>query len=40
MTTARRASLLMVVAHPDDEIFHGGALAQLSRVAPKCTFSV
>jgi N-acetyl-1-D-myo-inositol-2-amino-2-deoxy-alpha-D-glucopyranoside deacetylase len=31
MTTTRRPSLLMVVAHPDDEIFHGGVLAHLSR---------
>ena len=30
MTHTRRASLLIVLAHPDDEIFHGGVLAHLS----------
>ena len=30
MTRNRRASLLIVLAHPDDEIFHGGVLAHLS----------
>jgi N-acetyl-1-D-myo-inositol-2-amino-2-deoxy-alpha-D-glucopyranoside deacetylase len=30
MTHTRRASLLVVLAHPDDEIFHGGVLAHLS----------
>lgn len=30
MPTTRRASLLVVLAHPDDEIFHGGVLAHLS----------
>jgi N-acetyl-1-D-myo-inositol-2-amino-2-deoxy-alpha-D-glucopyranoside deacetylase len=30
MTRLRRASLLVVLAHPDDEIFHGGVLAHLS----------
>jgi LmbE family N-acetylglucosaminyl deacetylase len=30
MTSIRRASLLVVLAHPDDEIFHGGVLAHLS----------
>jgi N-acetyl-1-D-myo-inositol-2-amino-2-deoxy-alpha-D-glucopyranoside deacetylase len=30
MTSSRRASLLVVLAHPDDEIFHGGILAHLS----------
>ncbi len=30
MTSPRRASLLVVLAHPDDEIFHGGILAHLS----------
>jgi LmbE family N-acetylglucosaminyl deacetylase len=26
MTSSRRASLLVVLAHPDDELFHGGML--------------
>jgi LmbE family N-acetylglucosaminyl deacetylase len=30
MTNKRRASLLIALAHPDDEIFHGGVLAHLS----------
>jgi N-acetyl-1-D-myo-inositol-2-amino-2-deoxy-alpha-D-glucopyranoside deacetylase len=30
MAHTRRASLLVVLAHPDDEIFHGGMLAHLS----------
>jgi N-acetyl-1-D-myo-inositol-2-amino-2-deoxy-alpha-D-glucopyranoside deacetylase len=30
MTDIRRASLLVVLAHPDDEIFHGAVLAHLS----------
>jgi len=30
MTETRRASLLIVLAHPDDEILHGGILAYLS----------
>jgi N-acetyl-1-D-myo-inositol-2-amino-2-deoxy-alpha-D-glucopyranoside deacetylase len=30
MTLNRPASLLVVLAHPDDEIFHGGLLAHLS----------
>jgi LmbE family N-acetylglucosaminyl deacetylase len=30
MNRTRRASLLAVFAHPDDEIFHGGMLAHLS----------
>ncbi len=31
MSTPRRATLLMVVAHPDDECFNGGVLAHLSK---------
>lgn len=31
MSTPRRATLLLVVAHPDDEIFSAGVLAHLSR---------
>jgi N-acetyl-1-D-myo-inositol-2-amino-2-deoxy-alpha-D-glucopyranoside deacetylase len=31
MTSSRRASLLVVLAHPDDEIFHGGILMHLSQ---------
>jgi LmbE family N-acetylglucosaminyl deacetylase len=30
MSETRPASLLVVLAHPDDEIFHGGVLAHLS----------
>lgn len=30
MARKRRASLLVALAHPDDEIFHGGVLAHLS----------
>mgnify|MGYP003911914225 CR=1 FL=1 len=30
MTSTRRASLLAVFAHPDDEIFHGGVLAHMA----------
>ena len=37
MTRIRRASLLMVVAHPDDEIFHGGVLAHLSKCGVRVT---
>jgi N-acetyl-1-D-myo-inositol-2-amino-2-deoxy-alpha-D-glucopyranoside deacetylase len=31
MDSARRATLLMVVAHPDDEIFYGGILTHLAQ---------
>lgn len=37
MAPIRRASLLMVVAHPDDEIFHGGVLAHLSKRGVRVT---
>jgi hypothetical protein len=30
MTGKRRASILVALAHPDDEIFHGGMLAHLA----------
>jgi N-acetyl-1-D-myo-inositol-2-amino-2-deoxy-alpha-D-glucopyranoside deacetylase len=37
MTPSRRASLLIVLAHPDDEIFHGGVLAHLSERGVRVT---
>jgi LmbE family N-acetylglucosaminyl deacetylase len=37
MTRIRRASLLIVLAHPDDEIFHGGVLAHLSERGVRVT---
>jgi N-acetyl-1-D-myo-inositol-2-amino-2-deoxy-alpha-D-glucopyranoside deacetylase len=37
MTSRRRASLLVVLAHPDDEIFHGGILAHLSERGARVT---
>jgi LmbE family N-acetylglucosaminyl deacetylase len=39
MTPNRRASLLIVLAHPDDEIFHGGVLAQLSERGVRVTLA-
>jgi LmbE family N-acetylglucosaminyl deacetylase len=39
MATTRRASLLVVVAHPDDEIFHGGVLAHLSERGVRVTLA-
>jgi len=37
MTSSRRASLLVVLAHPDDEIFHGGTLMHLSQQGVRVT---
>ncbi len=37
MTASRRASLLVVFAHPDDEIFHGGMLMHLSQRGVRVT---
>ena len=37
MTASRRASLLVVFAHPDDEIFHGGMLMHLSQHGVRVT---
>jgi N-acetyl-1-D-myo-inositol-2-amino-2-deoxy-alpha-D-glucopyranoside deacetylase len=39
MTRIRRASLLIVLAHPDDEIFHGGVLAHLSERGVRVTLA-
>jgi LmbE family N-acetylglucosaminyl deacetylase len=39
MTGVRRASLLIVLAHPDDEVFHGGVLAHLSRRGVRVTLA-
>lgn len=39
MTRTRRASLLIVLAHPDDEIFHGGVLAHLSERGARVTLA-
>jgi LmbE family N-acetylglucosaminyl deacetylase len=39
MTTIRPASLLIVLAHPDDEIFHGGVLAHLSERGVRVTLA-
>ena len=37
MTRNRRPSLLIVLAHPDDEIFYGGVLAHLSKRGVRVT---
>jgi N-acetyl-1-D-myo-inositol-2-amino-2-deoxy-alpha-D-glucopyranoside deacetylase len=37
MSRIRPASLLVVLAHPDDEIFHGGVLAHLSKQGVRIT---
>ena len=39
MTSSRRASLLAVFAHPDDEIFHGSMLARLSEQGVRVTLA-
>ena len=39
MTRIRRASLLIVLAHPDDEIFYGGVLAHLSERGVRVTLA-
>ncbi len=37
MTTSRRPSLLVALAHPDDEIFHGGMLMHLGQQGVRVT---
>src|SRR5689334_21318319 len=37
MTYKRRASILVALAHPDDEIFHGGILAHLAERGARVT---
>lgn len=37
MTHKRRASILVALAHPDDEIFHGGVLAHLAERGARVT---
>jgi LmbE family N-acetylglucosaminyl deacetylase len=39
MISPRHASLLVVLAHPDDEIFHGGILAHLSERGVRVTLA-
>ena len=39
MHAMRRASLLVVIAHPDDELFHGGILADLSARGVRVTIA-
>jgi len=39
MTNTRHPSLLVVLAHPDDEIFHGGILAHLSERGVRVTLA-
>lgn len=39
MTSPRHPSLLVVLAHPDDEIFHGGVLAHLSERGVRVTLA-
>src|SRR5215467_10368541 len=37
MAHIRRASILVALAHPDDEIFHGGMLAHLAERGARVT---
>lgn len=39
MNPIRRASLLIVLAHPDDEIFHGGVLVHLAERGVRVTLA-
>jgi LmbE family N-acetylglucosaminyl deacetylase len=39
MISSRRASLLVVLAHPDDELFHGGMLSHLSERGVRVTLA-
>jgi LmbE family N-acetylglucosaminyl deacetylase len=39
MTRSRKPSLLIVLAHPDDEIFHGGVLAHLAERGVRVTLA-
>jgi LmbE family N-acetylglucosaminyl deacetylase len=39
MTSSRPASLLVVLAHPDDELFHGGMLSHLSERGVRVTLA-
>ena len=39
MTPIRRPSLLAILAHPDDEIFHGGVLSHLSERGVRVTLA-
>jgi N-acetyl-1-D-myo-inositol-2-amino-2-deoxy-alpha-D-glucopyranoside deacetylase len=39
MTSSRRASLLVVLAHPDDELFHGGMMTHLSEQGVRVTLA-
>jgi LmbE family N-acetylglucosaminyl deacetylase len=39
MESIRRASLLVVLAHPDDEVFHGGILAHLGERGVRVTLA-
>jgi N-acetyl-1-D-myo-inositol-2-amino-2-deoxy-alpha-D-glucopyranoside deacetylase len=39
MISSRRASLLVVLAHPNDELFHGGMLSHLSERGVRVTLA-